>query len=61
MDGGEVASCRLRHQRSSVAVLLLLDHRSYEGIVERNGEGLGGVGGGEPFLVSLVDQRLISG
>jgi len=37
---------------------LLLDHRSYEGIAEMNGEGLKVWVEGEPFLVAVMDQRL---
>lgn len=37
---------------------LLLDHRSYEGIAELSGEGLKVWVEGEPFLVSVMDQRL---
>ena len=60
VDGGEVMTADFVTRGPVLQYSLLLDHRSYEGIVEKNGEGLKVWVEGEPFLVSLVDQRLKS-
>lgn len=58
VNDGEVMAADFVTKGAFAQYSLLLDHRSYEGIAEVNGEGLKVWVEGEPFLVSVMDQRL---
>ncbi len=58
INGGEPMMADFVSKGPVAQYSLLLEHRAYEGIAEMNGEGLKIWVEGEPFLVSVVDQRL---
>ena len=58
VDGGPFAEADFFIKGAVRQFSLLLDHRSYEGMAEMNGEGLKVWVEGEPFEVQVLDQRL---